>query len=144
MSKVYCKGYNTIVHTYWGKGQAVLSDQAVRAGWGPYNHSVQTFLPPILQRRRLKSRDGEKLDQSPSKAGALPLHHSGLSSGSLCLSVGFCVSKRKGTSHFLSTCDRSPLLHPEPWEGNEIREHLPFAQCSWTVSDFSISKHEIV
>lgn len=68
---ITCKGYNTTVHTYWGKGQAVFSDQAVRAGWGLYNHLVQTSLPPILQRRRLKSRDGRSLIRVPARLGLL-------------------------------------------------------------------------
>lgn len=49
MPKVYCKGYNTIVHTYWGKGQAVFSDQAIRTGGGLMTTWSKPLFHPVYR-----------------------------------------------------------------------------------------------
>lgn len=75
MSRVHRKGYNTVVLPYWGKGEVGQSyrklcsrNQAVKAGGGLGTHSAPTSSPAILQRRKLKPRDGQQLYQSPSRA----------------------------------------------------------------------------
>ena len=73
VSKAYHKGYHAVVLPYSGRGRAGQSyrklysqNLAVRTGGGLGTHSAPTSPPPILQKRTLRPRDGEQLDQSPS------------------------------------------------------------------------------
>lgn len=75
VSKAYHKGYHAVVLPYSGRGRAGQSyrklysqNLAVRTGGGLGTHSAPTSPPPILQKRTLRPRDGEQLDQSPSRA----------------------------------------------------------------------------
>lgn len=99
-----CMGHRG--HIYRGEGRPCSQSWVVRAGATP--PPVPASSLAISQRRGLESSESH---QSHSRAGAPPPHHSGLSSGGACLGVGFCVSNRKGTGHFLSACN-GPITAP--------------------------------
>lgn len=142
MSKVYCKGYNTTVHTYWGKGQAVFSHQAVRAAGGLTTIRSKPLFHPFYRGGGWSPEMGRSLIRVPARLGLF-----------LCTIQVFLLEASFSAWGSVSQSVREQVIswapvidahyctqHPE----KVIRELLPFAQCSWTVSDFSISKHEIV
>lgn len=147
MSTVHRKDYNTIMHMYGGKGLC-SRNRAVRAGGGLTAPWCKSFSHLFYKEEGWSPEIGRSLTRVTARPELfLRTAQAFLPGASVSARGSVFQSAREQVISWAHVID--PLLHTEPWDGNEIWKLLPFTEfynvVEWYQTFFFlIIKHEIV